>query len=526
MIQSCLLPTSEAIRAEQSKRSLSRFIRHGWHVLEPGTPLEWNWHIDAIAEHLQAAFLGWLKRQSDPDYPQPIQNLVINLPPGFGKSRVCSVMFPAWAWLHCPSWRAIFLSSNIRVCLRDSIYCRDLIESDWYKSWFNPNWRLASDQNAKSLFRNTAGGFRLAIPFGGRITGDRADMVLWDDPHDAQEVMSEAKREEVIERYDSAIGNRVNDLRTSLRIGVMQRVHVRDLAGHVLEQGWNHLCLPMEFETTRACQCPECQRGETVIGWRDPRTLDGELLFPARFPPEVLAVERKRLGAYGYAGQMQQRPIPEGGAFFDRAWFRIEPAAPRRFKKLVRYWDIAAAAPGKGDWTVGVLMGEALREDGGAFWILHADRFQKGPDERNKGILQRTELDRQRYGSVRTYVEQPPGLGKEAVDTIIRLLAGYGAEADPVHRDKETRAEPFRAQAMASNVRMLADATWNADTLDVLATFPNAPHDDDVDGCSGAFNKLAIGSAFTPASSGAMGHLAPGYREPGSRDNGQQAYLP
>ena len=305
----------QRIQAEKCRRSLAEFVRYGWHVLEATTPLDWNWHIDAVCGHIQAVLEDWMKRQADPTFVQRIQNLLINIPPGTAKSRIVSVMTPAWMWVHCPQWRAIFLSANPRVAMRDSIYCRDVLESDWYRDWFNPQWSLAEDQNAKGLYRNTAGGYRQAMGFKARITGDRADALFVDDPHDAEEVESDIVRESVIDRWDSAIANRVNDLRSSVRIGIMQRLHFDDWSGHVLKTGiWEHLCIPQEFEPKRA--------RTTVIGWNDPRTQEGELLFPKRFTKPILTQELARLGSMGYAGQHQQQPMPSEGGVFKHAWFR------------------------------------------------------------------------------------------------------------------------------------------------------------------------------------------------------------
>ena len=68
-----------------------------------------------------------------------------------------------------------------------------------------------------------------------------------------------------------------------------QRVHETDLAGHLLEQGgWEHLCLPAEFEETRRCT--------TSIGWTDPRTEDGELLWPEQHGAAAIASLKRTLG--------------------------------------------------------------------------------------------------------------------------------------------------------------------------------------------------------------------------------------
>lgn len=64
--------------------SLAEFVRQAWRIIEPSTPLLWNWHLDAICEHLEAVASGDLLR------------LIVNLPPRSGKSILASVLWPAW----------------------------------------------------------------------------------------------------------------------------------------------------------------------------------------------------------------------------------------------------------------------------------------------------------------------------------------------------------------------------------------------------------------------------------------------
>lgn len=455
-----------ALDAHLARRSLAEFVRQGWPVVEPGTPLLWNWHLDAISEHLQAVTEGHIRR------------LLINIPPGHMKSLSVSVFWPAWEWIEQPETRSLFGSYAMELAIRDSVRCRDLVTSDWYHDAFSPAWGLRADQNLKSYFENTDKGFRFCLSVGGRATGFRGHKVVVDDPLNAKETYSEKAREECIFWWDKVMSTRLNDPRTGARVIIMQRLHERDLSGHVLALGgYEHLCLPSEFDPAR--------KTVTIIGWADPRETEGELLFPEVFTRAVLEQSKKDLGPIDYAGQHGQRPAPLEGAMFQEHWFRIEPAAPAKLT-LVRYWDKAGALPGKGDWTVGVLMG---RDADGLFWIVDVVRGQWASDDRNQKILQTAKLDRQRYGSIRTFVEQPPGLAKESTDAVVRLLAGFNVEADPVHRDKIERAEPLSSQGHAGNLRMV-EADWNIPYLAVMTVFPNGAHDDDVDASSGSFNKL------------------------------------
>jgi len=153
----------------------------------------------------------------------------------------------------------------------------------------------------------------------------------------------------------------------------------------------------------------------------------------------------------------------------------------------VRYWDKAGADEGKGDYTVGVLM---AKDSEGFFYVEDVQRGQWTAFPRNQKIKSVAESDREKYGRVAIYIEQPPGLAKESTDTVIRLLAGFNVTADPVNKDKVERAEPFKAQCEAGNVK-LVKGDWKRKYLEELTAFPKGKHDDQVDASSGAFNKLA-----------------------------------
>lgn len=335
-IEKWLPPQKRKKRSRNTPKTFAEFFRQSWHVLEPSTDLLWNWHLEAICYHAQEIFWDWLKHRKDKTYQQRTQNLLINVPPGSAKSRIISVCFPAWIWTQYPSFKMIFLSANPRVALRDSVLCRDLIESEWYQNLYQPKWELRQDQNAKSSYWTSAGGFRNAGGFNSRITGDRADLLAWDDPHDAEEVNSDAKRLHVLERWDNAIRNRVNDPKSSIRMGIMQRLHREDLSGHVLKSGeWDHLCIEQEFET---------KRPPTAFGWTDPRTKPGELMFPDRFSAEFVAKEKELLGSAGYAGQHQQRPRPREGGLIKVAWVKRYNAPPAKFDRIIQSWDTASKA--------------------------------------------------------------------------------------------------------------------------------------------------------------------------------------
>ena len=324
--------------------SLAQFVRDSWHVLESSTALNWNWHIDAVCLHAEAIFKDWHDKKRGLIPQQRMQNLLINIPPGSMKSRIISVCLPAWAWLYDPSWKAYFIAANPTVATRDSMYCKEIIASDWYQNTFKPTWHLSKTHNNQKSFANTQGGFRKAFGFFAKITGDRSDCLVCDDPHDANEVSSTVKRLAVLSRWDTTIYNRVNDLRISVRLIIMQRLHEDDLAGHVFSSGaWKQLIIEQEFTTPQQ---------PSPIGWTDPRTKPGELMFPERFPLPVLVDEKSRLGSYGYSGQHQQRPSPDGGGMFKIENWRIYIPGSEKFGRTILSMDAAFKGGAKNDYVV------------------------------------------------------------------------------------------------------------------------------------------------------------------------------
>ena len=216
------------IRRQLAKKKLSWFVRESWPILEPTTRLVWNWHMEAVCDHIQAMLEGWIKSQRT-GVPYDVRNLMVTVPPGSAKSRILSVCAVAWMWGHFPSWRVICFSSNPRVSIRDSMFCREIIESNWYKSVFKPDWKMAEDQNAKGNYRNTAGGSRVAIGVGAKLLGERGDALFVDDPHGSYaDVQSDLIRVGTVDWWDQIACNRLNDMRLGLRVGIMQRLHEDD----------------------------------------------------------------------------------------------------------------------------------------------------------------------------------------------------------------------------------------------------------------------------------------------------------
>ncbi len=327
-------------------RSFYSFVKQAWKVVEPKVEFVDGMHIKAIADHCQAVIEG------------RIPELIINVPPRHAKSTIGSVMLPAWVWITYPERKFLYASYSYILSKRDSVKTRRLIESSWYRETFGITWQLASDQNEKTRFENTKGGGRLSISVGGSTTGEGGDVLICDDPLNAVDAHSDTKRQNCITWFDEAFSTRGNNPKTMAKIIIMQRLHENDLTGHLLEKkGWGHLVLPAEFEDPHP---------PTPIGWVDPRTEKGELLWPERFGPKELAALKKSIGPASAPGQLQQRPTPASGAIFKSEMFGYGPM-PEEFDYTFVMADTAYNDKKENDFTVfthfGVLKDELYVND-------------------------------------------------------------------------------------------------------------------------------------------------------------------
>src|SRR6266849_2240648 len=175
---------------ELATRSLGEFVRQAWLIIEPLTPFVPGWHIDAICDHLEAITRGELR------------NLLINVPPRHMKSLLVSVLWPAWEWIAHPERRWLYSSYASSLSIRDSVKCRRLIDSPWYRRLWGDRFRLTTDQNTKTRFDNDRSGYRIATSVGGAATGEGGDRLVCDDPHNVQDAESDSVRKATLDWWD------------------------------------------------------------------------------------------------------------------------------------------------------------------------------------------------------------------------------------------------------------------------------------------------------------------------------------
>lgn len=465
----------------RAELSLYEFAKQAWPHVEQGRPLVDGYCLQAVCEHLQAVTQGQITR------------LVINIPPGCSKSMTTNVLWPTWEWgpASLPAHRYISASVEQGLATRDLVRGRELLLSDWYQD----RWPISmtDDQDEKTHYQNTKGGWRKSVGVRGTLIGYRGDRIIIDDPHDPLTAESELRRNEVIRWGTETVPTRLNNDDESAIVLVMQRLHEQDLSAVYLESGdWVHLMLPMEFEAARKCS--------TVVewnpdgeGWRpfeDWRTEDTELLWPELKSRDAVDRLKRTLssqgGNYAVDSQLQQRPTSRGGTLFKRDDFQIwdGPSTPK-VSKRVRGWDLAASKSSRSAFTAGVRM--ALLPDGRVIVEdMVAERL--GPLDVETLIAQCADAD---GTDCKTSIPQDPGAAGVAWKAhMAGKLHGHDVRFSTETGDKDYRARPFAAQVEAGMVYLMP-GSWNALFLSEVASFgPGASRKDVVDACSRAYAAL------------------------------------
>lgn len=313
----------------QWEDDLASFVHKAWDIIDPGNRLVWGYPMDAICDHLMAVDSGHIRR------------LLMSVPPGFSKSTITNICYPLWAWLRRPHLRFICASYSEEVTIRDNNRCRRIITSEWYQQHWGDRVKLVPPTRSDK-FENAATGWKLATSVGGQLLGQRADTVILDDPN-SPKVESDAVRTTTNRWFSEVVPTRLNDMERSAIVVIQQRLHLEDVTGIALGQtgiNWVHLNIPMEYEPRLymngyrdgSDQIESFFDDDTAdctdVFWADWRTEPGELAWPERFSRLAVDDLKVVLGPTAAASQLQQYPIPRGGAIIKSDWWKRWPEEP------------------------------------------------------------------------------------------------------------------------------------------------------------------------------------------------------
>ena len=471
----------EADRAAVRLGGLRQLIYRAWDEVVP-SERRWNWHLDAISEHLDAVRKG------------EITELVINVPPGCTKTLAASVFWPAHLWIEDPTHRIIcatygqFLSNQAA-----KLHVR-LVKSDWFQARW-PDVKLATD--AVQKIETTAGGFRFSTSVMGAATGQHAGTHIGDDLAKAQDASGRASVDPVaLERANdfwfSSFKTRRSDASTLRRVLIAQRLHDKDTPGKALAAGYVGLVLPMEYDSRRRCRTAWTRQDGSRAVFADPREGDGiwtpppeptqtaaqpdpdpVLLNPARFSRAVVDGDKdpvNGMGAVAFGAQMNQDPTPLEGAIFKHVGGLRWAEIPKNARRIITV-DAAFKDTKTSDFVAIQVWAVALPN----FYLLDQEYGRFGFGATCAAVAR---VKDRHPGTVGIYIEDKAN-GPAIIETLSAKIPGVIAWTP-------TGSKVARAEAVAPlferNVYIPPEATlWTADYVKELRQFPRTKHDDQVD---------------------------------------------
>lgn len=325
------------VARELRRRKVLRFAEH----LQPD--YETTWYHRELADRLDAVRRGECLR------------LLVFMPPQHGKSELISRKWPAHLLGNDPDTRIIATSYNDDLAAFNARHVRRNMESREYAETFTRKRVVDKTVRTRTADRTTFfevpghTGYYLSAGIMGSMTGFGFDIGIIDDPiKNAQEADSPAYRERLKAQFHAVFETRGRGLARDgvpdRIVGVFTRWHHDDLGGYLMRlaestgDAWDVLSLPAILDT-------------------DPQPYDprkhGESLWPERYPPSVLERRKRNMPARTWEGLYQQRPNPEGGGIFRRAWWRHYDRADVAawveagdYDEIFQTWDLAFKSTG------------------------------------------------------------------------------------------------------------------------------------------------------------------------------------
>lgn len=411
---------------------------------------QWDWpHQLHLYEKLDAVTSGQCRR------------LMIFMPPRHSKSETVTVRYSAWRLERDPKLNIILGSYNQKLANRFSRKIRRVVEE---------RMTLSKDRKAVDEWETTTGGGVRAVGVGAGVTGFGGSLIVIDDPvKNRAEAESRVRRDNAWEWFNDDIYTRLEP--DAAIVLIQTRWHEDDLAGRLLKsmknggEKWNVVNLPALAEVDDPlCRTP------------------GEALWPERF--DALALERIKTqqGSYSFAALYQQRPVPLDGGLFKRHWFnRIVDRAPDGLV-WARGYDLAVSTRESSDYTASFRC--AFDADGN---LYIADGFRRRieyPEQRRYALERMRSEQNTRHG-----VEKALH-GQALVQDLQRdARAVAGLAAINVDADKFTRALLWSCLAEAGKI-ILVQGGWIDEFITEACSFPDGPHDDQVDAVSLAVRML------------------------------------
>lgn len=456
------------------EQSLMYFVKKAWQYIDT-QPFIDSWHISAIVDHLQAQYEG----------EQQLKKLCINIQPRLGKSKIVSVLYPCWMWLRNPQEEVFTASHSMDLIYQFTMNARDLIQHSWFKDYWCDSkklFQLSDHQNTKRQFNNTVGGKRIGTSVGSKVLGKGGTAFILDDLNSREEALSNTALQKVNDFYLGTLKNRTN-IANPIWLNIQQRIAHLDFSGWIKENenDWYFLIIPTEY-TKHFDMKPN------PIGWEDPRTTEGELICPARFPEEYYYSIKKE--PLIYSSMYMQNPVTLGGNVIKENWIKFYDSEIESnfFDEIIISIDLAIENTEEADYSVFAVIG---KKDNNLYLIdLVRDKLEFA-DQVNALLS----LVKNYVGA--TVLVEMKANGNALYDTLKRLVPRVIASTPSNQMSKLQRIYATVPSYIAGNIYMPSVKLkyWMKDVLEEVLSYPKGRYDDIIDSITQAINYSV---AFSP----------------------------
>jgi predicted phage terminase large subunit-like protein len=436
------------------REHLPSFIRKSFEIVSPGSIYMDNWTIHALAHALEKCRRREIKR------------LIILMPPRSLKSICVSVVFSAYLLGRDPTSRVITICYASDLTRKHSLDTRTLMKSELYQDLY-PGTRIDPNKDTEMEFMTTKRGFRYSTSFGGTLTGRGGNFIIIDDPMSPADAKSPAKRKSTLEWLDVTVPSRLDNKTEDVMIVAMQRLHVDDVAAHLIAKGgWTVLEIPAIAEIDT----------DYEIGPGKVHTYKaGDLLHPEREPQSVLDDLKNSMGTQAFSAQYLQRPIPDEGNLVKEKWFQRYQNPPERQPgdKIVQSWDTASTAKELSNYSVCITA--LVRGEETYILDVYRERLEYPALKRQVGTL------KAKHRPDAILIED-----KSSGTSLTQDLRHEGIRPIPIRpdADKVTRMSVASAVIEAGYVYLPHQATWLDVFMNELLSFPEGAYDDQADALS------------------------------------------
>ncbi len=438
------------------RSDFSSFIAKNFATVNPGQPFHPNWHIDLIAEYLEAVRRGDLKR------------LIINMPPRALKSVCVSVAFPAWLLGHKPENRVIVASYALPLALKHSLDTREVMRAAWFRELF-PACRIARGQDEKHKFITTARGFRLSTSTGAGLTGEGGNVLIIDDPLTPEQALQPHLRAATNAWFEHTFASRLDSKQDGAIVLVMQRLHPQDLAGNLLEKGgWEQLSLPAIADVPTTYSFGKIKYARE----------SGEVLCGTRESPALYEHLKIEMGSHVFAAQYQQQPVPQEGCIIKPHWVRYAETVPAG--TIVQSWDTAIKTGAANDSSV--CLTAVLHEQ--CLYVIDVQLMKLEYPDLKRAVVAQAEKH-----TPDIILLEDKASGQQLIQDLRKHSSLPIVPCSP-KSDKRTRVHAVSALIEAGRLFLITRAPWLAAFEAELFQFPACVHDDQVDALTQALQWL------------------------------------